>query len=67
MPFDLTNAPASFIALMYQAIREHLDRYCVAYMNAILGFDTNTEEHIGHEGIRATLKAPQMRVRRRRG
>jgi len=48
MPFGLTNAPAVFQHLMNDVFREFLDDFVVCYLDDILVFSQNEEEHINH-------------------
>ena len=45
MPFGLTNAPASFQRWMNEILSEYLDIFCVAYLDDILIFSQNLEDH----------------------
>lgn len=55
MPFGLTNAPATLQAYMNNVLREHLDKYCVVYMDDILVYSRTLEEHVEH--VRKILRA----------
>ena len=48
MPFGLTNAPASFQALINDLLREYLDVFCTAYLDDILIYSENLEDHKRH-------------------
>jgi hypothetical protein len=48
MPFGLTNAPAVFQHLMNDVFREFLNDFVVCYLDDILVFSKNEEEHINH-------------------
>ena len=48
MPFGLTNAPASFQRWMNEILSEYLDIFCVAYLDDILIFSQNLEDHRRH-------------------
>jgi hypothetical protein len=48
MPFGLTNAPAVFQHMMNDIFREHLDDFVVIYLDDILIFSKNKEEHEKH-------------------
>ena len=54
VPFGLTNAPASFSAMMRNALGPALDRFIIAYLDDILIYSRTREEHLRH--IRETLK-----------
>ena len=48
MPFKLFNAPASCQTLINDALSEGLDIFVVAYLDDILVFSKNREEHVQH-------------------
>jgi len=48
MPFGLTNAPATFQAYINDALCPFLDRFCIAYLDDILIYFENEEQHIEH-------------------
>ena len=54
MPFRLMNAPASFQRFINEVLGEHLDIFAIAYLDDILIFLENYDEHIEH--IRKVLK-----------
>lgn len=54
MPFGLTNAPANFQAFIQDTLRDLLDICCVVYLDDILIFSRNAEEHQQH--VRAVLE-----------
>jgi transposase InsO family protein len=64
MPFGLTNAPATFQAMINNALRPHLDKFVVAYLDDILIYSKTEKEHIEH--VTTVLKALaeyQLKVR----
>ncbi len=48
MPFGLCNAPASFQHYINNALQEHLDVFCTAYIDDILVYSENLKEHKAH-------------------
>ena len=48
LPFGLTNAPATFQAYINNALREFLDKFCLAYLDDILIYSESKEEHVKH-------------------
>jgi hypothetical protein len=48
MPFGLSNAPATFQALMNKIFRDLLDIYVIIYLDDILIFSNTEEEHPNH-------------------
>ena len=48
LPFGLTNAPGTFMHLMHQAFREHLDDFVLVFLDDILIFSKTLEEHEDH-------------------
>jgi hypothetical protein len=48
MSFGLTNAPAYFMYLMYKVFMEYLDKFVVVFIDDILVYSRNEEEHKEH-------------------
>ena len=48
MPFGLTNAPADFQHFINNILRPYLDVSCTAYLDDILIYSDNIEEHYDH-------------------
>jgi hypothetical protein len=63
MPFSLTNAPASFQALINDILREYLDIFVVAYLNDILIYLINEKDHIKQMNlVLETLKKAGIKI-----
>ncbi|KAJ1128271.1 hypothetical protein NDU88_006650 [Pleurodeles waltl] len=48
MPFGLCNAPAAFQFFLNDVLREHLDIFAIVYINDILIYSDNENEHVQH-------------------
>jgi Reverse transcriptase (RNA-dependent DNA polymerase) len=45
MPFNLTNAPATFQSMINEIFRPFLDIFCIVYLNNIVIYSDSAEEH----------------------
>ena len=54
MPFGLTNAPTAFMDLMNRIFRKHLDKFVIVFIDDILIYSKNQEEHEEH--LKLTLQ-----------
>ena len=48
LPFGLTNAPSTFMALMNDIFHEYLDIFVIIYLDDILIYSSTLEEHLSH-------------------
>ena len=54
VPFGLTNAPATFMCLMNSVFGRYLDKFVLVFLDDILVYSKNKEEHEEH--LRLTLQ-----------
>ena len=48
VPFRVTNAPAHFMNLMHNILREYLDDFVLVFLDDILIYSRSVEEHAEH-------------------
>ena len=48
LSFGLTNAPATFMTMMNDIFREYLDDFIIVYLDDILVFSKNMNDHLNH-------------------
>ena len=48
MPFELTNASAAFMDLMNRVFNPYLDKFVIVFIDEILVYSGNLEEHAEH-------------------
>ena len=54
VPFGLTNAPTTFMCLMNSVFNKYLDKFVLVFLDDILIYSKNEEEHEEH--LRMTLQ-----------
>lgn len=48
MPFGLVNASASFQGYIHWVLRDFLDIFCLAYLDDLLIYLNNEQDHVQH-------------------
>jgi hypothetical protein len=54
LPFGLTSAPSTFVAVMNNVLGKFIDKYVVVYLDDILIYSKTKEEHLQH--VRSVLE-----------
>ena len=65
LPFGLTNAPSTFMALMHELLSPYLDKFCVSFLDDILIYSNSLTDHQHHvETIFNVLRKNQLYVKK---
>ena len=65
MPFNLTNAPATFCTLMNKVLEPFLDHFVVVYLDDIVVYSQTMDEHVEHlRQVFQALKSNKLYVKK---
>lgn len=54
LPFGLTNAPSTFMAMMQDILKPYLDEFCISFLDDICIYSDSLEEH--HQHVHKIMK-----------